>query len=56
MSVERLNPNHPVAQAMTPEFLYKLVALLVSQAGGSVTINNAGIYDHVFFEDCRNVE
>ncbi|MDE1009994.1 MAG: hypothetical protein OSB38_30480 [Paraburkholderia fungorum] len=34
----KLNPNHPVTQMLDDEFMHKLAAVLVMQAGGEATI------------------
>lgn len=34
----KLNPNHPITQMLDDEFMHKLAAVLVMQAGGEATI------------------
>lgn len=34
----KLNPNHPVTQVLDDEFMHKLAAILVMQAGGKTRI------------------
>jgi hypothetical protein len=39
----KINPNHPVTQLLDDEFMHKLCAVLVMQAGGQATIDVADL-------------
>jgi hypothetical protein len=41
----KLNPNHPITQMLDDEFMHKLAAVLVMQAGGEATITMDDLQD-----------
>jgi hypothetical protein len=43
--MNKLNPNHPVTQALDDEMFHKLAAVLVMQMGGSATISLQDLAD-----------